>query len=222
MASLSAGLYFLSRYPFWSLLLIVACCNGVALALSHATGSRRWLWLCLPGVVIGIANVPGGRHLNAAFLQACGTPGRATVVGVDEVEFHYSEYPVFAYHAVLRSADGRDFKIDFTTLNAAVYPLDASGLLPPPGEAFVVRYVPGFERNVAIMFEQSQYGRRQRLAEDREPLQRAAAQWALSPGNPAFAAEYREAVRVFVQRHRDELGPAQVRALEQSAARDKP
>ena len=218
MATLSAAAYFLSRHPFWSLLLLIAGCNGVALLLSHWTGSKRWLWLCVIGVAAGIANLPGGRHLNAWFLHARGTAGSATVVGIDEVPISYSEQAVFAYRAVLRTADGADVNVDFDTLNVALYPPRASDLLPPPGEPFAVRYVPGFERNIAIMVDESGYGRRHRLNQDREPVRRAAAQLAVSPRNPRFAAEYRDAVRMFLRAHRDALDPAEARALEDSVS----
>jgi len=58
----------------------------------------------------------------------------------------------------------------------------------PRGERFVVEYIPGYEHNIAIMRDESPYGRRLLLAEALAPVERAAAQVPPVPIIPISAA----------------------------------
>lgn len=75
------------------------------------------------------------------------------------------------------------------------------------GERFVVKYIPGFERNIAIMRDESAFGQRHILQQDRGPVDRAAAQLSASPNNADFQQEYREALKGFLARH-EKTAPA--------------
>lgn len=218
MATLSAVLYFLSQHPYWSFPLILGLCNLPAVGLYKWTGSDRWLWWCVVGWLAAFANIFVGRLANTSFLEACGSEGTAVIVGSAPAHASFNEQPIWNYTAVLRTADGRDLKIGFDTLTASLYPLGERFTVPPQGERLVVRYIPGFERNIAIVAERSAFGQRQRLAEARAALDQAAAQWALSPRNRQFADEYREALRSFLHAHRGDIDPALAETLERRRA----
>lgn len=215
MVALSSVLYVLSHHPFWSFPLIVLGGIGLGVLMSMWRGGTWWAWLSLGGLLFAQANIFTGSFVNAAFLNAYGTRGTAVIVQASPTSSTLNDNPVWEYAAVLRTADGRDVKFDFDTMSASTYPIRNAILIPPQGETFVVKYVPGFERNVAILVDESDYGKARLIAQDREPVARAQAQLAVSPGNPEFIAEYRQAVEVFLDQHRDQLDPAQVQSLEQ-------
>ncbi|WP_057918723.1 hypothetical protein [Lysobacter antibioticus] len=218
MAIPSAVLYFISQHPYWSFPLILGLCNLPAVWLYQRSGSSRWLWWCFVGWLAAFANIFVGRLANTSFLEAFGSEGTAVIVGSEPAQASFNEQPIWNYTAVLRTADGRDLKIGFDTLTASLYPLGDRFLVPPQGERFVVRYIPGFERNIAIIAERSEFGKRQRLVEAQAALDQAAAQWALSPRNAQFVHEYREALRSFLQAHRGDIDPALAETLERRRA----
>jgi hypothetical protein len=125
-----------------------------------------------------------------------------------------NDQPIWAYDAVLKTADGRDVVTGFTTMSASIYPITNEILIPPEGEIFVAKYVPGFPRNMVIMRDLSPYGKVYRIGMDRGPVDKAANQLEASPSNAAFIAEYREALTVFLEKHRQDADPALVRDFE--------
>ena len=201
MAVLSAVLYFLTHHPFWAFVLLC----GLGLGLGWLWGRRRgrgwWGGISIAFLLLAQANLFAGRYLNAWFLNAVGTEGSAVVTGSKRTSAKLNNSPVYAYAAVLRTADGRDVELVFDTVSAAIHPVRNAILIPPQGERFVAKYVPGFERNIVILSDRSDYGVRRALIEDRAAVDQAAAQLAVSPDNPTFRAEYREALRAFLAKH---------------------
>ncbi|CAN7569730.1 hypothetical protein [Caulobacter sp. LjRoot300] len=214
MTILSAILYFLSQHPIlsWPVLILV----GALLGWAMATWRRNAGWYGLMGFFFffGIANIFTGHIFNALFLNAFGETGAAVVTHSRETSSTLNDQPVWAYDAVLKTADGRDVVTGFTTMSASLYPITNEILIPPEGEMFVAKYIPGFPRNIAIMRDLSPYGKAYRVGMDRGPVDKAANQFAASPGNAAFIAEYRGALTAFLAKHRQDADPALVRDLE--------
>lgn len=208
MGTLSAILYFLTHHPFWSWPLIIAV--GVVLAhlLARWSGSARWYILILPFFLYGQINIFTAHIFNALFLQAYGVDGSAVITQSEETSSTLNDQSVWAYDAVIRTADGRDVVAGFDTMSASIYPITNAILIPPQGERFVVRYIPGFPRNFVIMRDLSPYGQKYLIDEDRKPVEKAAAQFAASPDNRAFIAEYRGALAAFIDKHHDDANPA--------------
>lgn len=208
MVILSAILHFLTHHPFWSWLALLLL--GVVLAHAMATwrGKKGWYGLILPFFIYGQLNIFTAHIFNALFLQAFGVDGTGIITQSEETSSTLNDQSVWAYDAVLKTADGDDLVTKFDTMSASIYPITNAILIPPQGETFVVRYIPGFPRNFVIMRDLSPYGKRYLIAEDRRPVEKAAAQFAASPGNRAFIAEYREALTAFIARHRDDADPA--------------
>ncbi|MFE0556945.1 hypothetical protein ACFW1P_13575 [Paenibacillus sp. NPDC058910] len=86
-------------------------------------------------------------------------------------------------------------------------------LIPPKGEVFVAKYVPGFEGNILIMSDKSDYGKKWVLNKDLKPVAKAEAQLATSPTNPTFISEYRLALQAFIEKHRDGPDPDLIRSV---------
>ncbi|MBT2116628.1 hypothetical protein KK141_06585 [Dyella sp. LX-66] len=207
MTALSAILYFLTEHPFWSwpVLMLV----GIVLShwLARWTGKPGWYGLILAFFIYGVINVFVAHIFNALFLQAFGVEGTAVITHAEETSSTLNDQNVWEFDGVLKTADGQDVVVKFDTMSATIYPITNAIMIPPQGEIFVVRYIPGFPRNFVVMREQSSYGKRYQLAEDREPVEKAAAQFAVSPGNKAFIAEYRSALATFIEKHRHDADP---------------
>jgi hypothetical protein len=208
MVTLSAISYFLTQHPFWSwpLLIIAGVLPGFVLAKWRGTGAGYIL--ILPLFIFGIINIFTAHIVNALFLQAFGVDGTAVITQSEETNSTLNDQPIWAYDVVVRTADGRDVVTQFDTMSASIYPITNAILIPPQGERFAIRYVPGFPRNFVIMRALSPYGMQYRIDEDRRPVEKAAAQFAASPGNEAFIAEYRQALTTFIAKHRHDAAPA--------------
>jgi hypothetical protein len=217
MQILSSVLYFLAHHAIWSFFLIM-----IAISLLGRFMVRRrpvlYLGLVIFGFLFGMANIFTGHIFNALFLNAFGTPGTAVIVQSEQTNSTLNDQYIWEYHAVMKTADGRDVKITFDTMSASIYPIRNAILIPPEKETFVVKYIPGVERNVVIMSDASNYGKQRLIYEARAPVEKAAAQLAVSPSNPEFIAEYRDALQTFIRDYRDRADPALIQDYEQQLA----
>ena len=157
-----------------------------------------------------MVNVFAGHVANALFLNAYGTLGSAVVTYEEETSSQLNDQNIWAYDAVVKTADGEDVVAEFDTMSATIYPIRNEIRVPPVGERFVVKYIPGLARNFVIMSDLSDYGRRQVINEDRGLVEKAAMQFAASPKNPAFVVDYHEALTAFLNAHRYDADPALV------------
>jgi hypothetical protein len=210
MAIVSAILYFISHHPFLAWPFIALFWFGIGVLMARWRKSPGWIALGTIGMVGGMINLFTGSIFNAAFLAAFGTYGSAVITHEEETNSQLNEQYIWAYDAVVRTADGQDVKTQFDTMSASIYPWSNSIYIPSKGERFVVKYIPGFERNIAIMRNESAYGRRQIMAQAREPVERAAAQLEASPNNAEFQQEYREEVEKFLANHAGDSPPGMV------------
>jgi len=207
MTTLSAFFFFISQHSLLSLPLWILAGFALGGAVSALLRRRRWMGLSVIGFVIGIANIFLGSMVNAIFLNAYGTYGTAVITHEEETSSQLNDANIWEYDAVVRTADGRDVKTGFDTMSASLYPPRNAIQIPPKGERFVVKYIPGFERNIAILRDESPFGKRLLVQEALKPVERAAAQVEASPDNAEFRREYREAIEKFLARHADSAPP---------------
>lgn len=208
MIILSAILYFLTQHPIWSLPLLILLGVVLAQLLVRWRRNQGWQALIIVFFVLGMVNIFTAHIFNALFLQAFGIDGTAVITQAEETNSTLNDSPIWAYDAVMRTAGGRDVVTQFDTMSATIYPITNAILIPPKGERFAVRYIPGFPRNFVIMRDLSPYGRQYLIDQDRRPVDKAAAQFAASPGNAAFIAEYRATLTAFIARHQNHADPA--------------
>lgn len=217
MQILSSVLYFLTHHAIWSFFLIMIATS----LLGRLIAKRRpvlYLLLVIFGFLFAMTNIFTGHFLNALFLNAFGTPGTAVIVQSEQTNSTLNDQYIWEYDAVMKTADGRDVKITFDTMSASIYPIRNAILIPPQGETFFVKYITGVEHNVVIMSDLSDYGKKRLVGEARAPVEKAAAQVAVSPSNPEFIAEYRSALQTFIRDHRNIADPALIRDYEQRLA----
>lgn len=226
MKIVSAALYYLTQHPFWAFPALLLL--GAALGWLLGARKRRAGWtigLLAGAFVLAQLNIFFGRHANALFLDAYGRTGTAVIVDSRPTSSRLNNHTVWEYDAVLKTVDGQDVTTGFSTLTASIHPIRNRILIPPMGQPFVAKYIPGFERNLVIMSDESEYGRQRLFAEALQPLQKAERLHAASPRNPEFIGAYRQALRRFLDEYHDNADPALIRhyqrqldALEQPEA----
>jgi hypothetical protein len=218
MPVLSAISYFLSQHPVWSLFAIILSSLILGVGLSIIRKNAGWSALFIIGLLFAIANVFLGHIVNALFLNANGVAGVAVIVHAEQTSSQLNDQYIWDYDAILRTADGQDVPFSFDTMTASIYPIRNEILIPPEGERFAVKYVPGFPRNVVILSDQSEYGKKRKVDEDFQPVQKAEAQLEFSPDNKDFLEQYRQALQQFIALHRNDADPALIASCEQKLA----
>lgn len=173
MHILSAVSYFFSAHSFLAMPVIVLLSGALAIGMIAWRKNRAWALLVVPGMLFAGINVFTSHIVNALFLNAFGVTGSAVIVHSRETSSQLNNQNVWEYDAVVKTADGRDVTTKFDTMSASIYPIRNEILIPPEGESFVVKYVPGFERNIVILSDESDYGRRRLVREDLEPVEKA-------------------------------------------------
>jgi hypothetical protein len=215
MHILSALSYFFSAHSLLAMPVIVLLSAVVAVGMVAWRKNNAWSLLVVGGLVFSGINVFTSHIWNALLLNAFGVTGSAVVVQSRETSSQLNNQNVWEYDAVIKTADGRDVTTKFDTMSASIYPIRNEILIPPQGEMFVVKYVPGFERNIVILSDQSDYGKKRLIREDLEPVEKAEAELAVSPANPDFMKEYRNALQSFLEKHRNDADPALIRSYQQ-------
>ncbi|GLQ42160.1 hypothetical protein GCM10007902_20100 [Dyella nitratireducens] len=165
-------------------------------------------------MLLAIANVFLGHIVNALFLNANGVIGTAVIVHAEQTSSTLNDQYIWDYDAVLKTADGQDVPFAFDTMTASIYPIRNEILIPPEGELFVVKYIPGFPRNAVILSDQSEYGKKLKMDEDFQAVSKAEAELAFSPDNKVFLEQYRQALQQFIALHRNDADPALIASCE--------
>jgi len=144
---------------------------GAGGLLATLRGHRGWFSLIIPFYLFSQINFFTGHILNALFLNAFGTTGSAVIVHSQETNSQLNDLYVWDYDAILKTADGRDLVIQFNTMSAGIYPIRNQILIPPENEPFVAKYIPSFECNIVVMSDESAYGKRIVIDQNRAPVE---------------------------------------------------
>ncbi|MBH5316331.1 AtpZ/AtpI family protein [Paenibacillus sp. GSMTC-2017] len=216
MHIISAILHYLTHHPLWSFLIILFISLFIGILITIWRNHGKWL-IVFPilGFITAIFNIFFTHYLNSLFLNAVGTEGTAIIVYAEQTNSTYNDKYIWEYSVVLKTSEGQDVATSFNTMSASIYPLRNAILIPPQGEVFVAKYVPGFERNILIMSDKSNYGKKWVINKDLKPVLKAEAQLATSPSNPDFISEYRLALEAFIEKYRDGPDPALIQQFEQ-------
>jgi hypothetical protein len=196
-----------SHHALLAIPVIVVLCGLLGVVMMLWRKGNAWLLLFFAGFLLGGVNVFLGHMVNALFLNAVGVAGSAVIVHSTETNSMMNDHNIWEYDVVLKTADGRDVTTKVDDMTASIYPIRNEILIPPEGQIFATKYVPGFDRNFVIMSDLSEYGKERLIRQDLQPVEKAAAQLAFSPANPAFIEEYRAALRTFIHVHRGDADP---------------
>lgn len=219
MEYLSAIFYFLSQHSILAMPVILLFGFIVLSWISRWRNNWGCMTLMIGVFVAAILNVFMGSAVNGIFLNAVGTRGSAVITHAEETNSQLNDQNIWVYDVVMKTADGRDVKTGFDTMSASIYPWTNAIYIPSVGDRFVVKYVPGFEKNIAIMREESDYGKRIIVGQAMGEVSAKERQLDASPDNPEFKAEYRAALVQFLDSHADNADPAVVKRYRDAVLR---
>ena len=195
---LSKVFHFAAHHPFWLMIALVAAAGVLATFLGRRTGTLGGIALIPIAFVLGMTNVMTGHWMDAIFVNRVGVYGSAVIIDRRDANFMLNDRPVSYFDTLVKTADGREILTNITEMSAAIYPLRNAILIPPMNEHFVIKYVPGDEKNFVIMSDESDYGKQRLLREARQPVDHARRLYEASPANPDFVRQYREALKTFL------------------------
>jgi hypothetical protein len=215
MVFVSAIFYFLVHHPGLTTMYLTLAGLGAGALMTIWRRNYGWYGLLLPFFLLSPISAVTAPFANALFLNAFGTRGEAVIVHKVETNVYLNQNHIWEYNGVLKTADGRDVALEFSTTSVAIYPIRNQILIPPENDPFIVKYIPGCERNIVIMCDESNYGKQRKIEQDLAPVEKAAGQYAVSPTNQEFINEYRAALQGFLRRHRHDADPDLVREYEE-------
>lgn len=205
MSFLSACFYILANYRFLLVFILPLACLAVAILLHIYRGNRRGYFLIPSVFTLALINAFTGQWINAAFLNRFGANGTAVIVDVQDTGWLLNGQKADEYDALLRTAENEELLVKFNDITATIWPPRNLVLIPAINEPFVVKYIPGFPRNIAIMSDESDYGKRWLLTEARRSVDRARNLHVASPENNRFANDYRESIETFLRNYENIL-----------------
>jgi hypothetical protein len=123
MAILSGALYFINHHPGLATLAM----SGIGLGAGALLAIWRRQVLCcvlvIPFFLLSSISYFIAPFANALFLNAFGTRGTAVIVHKQETNEMLNESYIWDYDSVLKTADGRDVALQFSTTSVAIYPI---------------------------------------------------------------------------------------------------
>lgn len=197
MITLSKILFFTSHHGFYTMILLfVFFC-----LFSFLT--KKW-WFLLPILPLGIANAFAGQFLNAWFLNKYGVESTAIVTSDVETNSTLNDQYIHDYEAIVKKQDGKYIDTFFSTTTASIYPIENAIRIPQVDQPFPVKYIPGYEKNIVILYEQSDEGKMQNKYEKEAPIHKAKIKYEADRTNKEFIKEYISALENYTESYNDE------------------
>lgn len=206
MVFISKILFFTSHHGFLTVIVLFIIFG----ALSALT--KKWLLLII-AFILAIGNVIGGQFLNAWFLNTYGTESTAIITSDVETNSTLNEQYIHDYEAIVKKQDGTYVSTFFSTTTAALYPIENAIRIPQKEKPFPVKFIPGYEKNIVILYNQSEEGKMLMKYEKRSPVEKARIQYEADPENPEFINEYCSALQSYLKEYNDPEYSAKLRQL---------
>lgn len=207
MVLISKILFFISHHGFYTVILLLLFFGG----LSYLT---KKAWLLIPVIPLAILNGFGGQFLNAWFLNKYGIESTAIITSDVETNSTLNDMYIHDYEAIVKKQDGKYTTTFFSTTTAAIYPIRNSIRIPDDKD-IPVKYIPGYEKNIVILYNQSREGKILLQNEKLAPVNSARIKYEADRTNKEFIEEYIAALREYVRDYDDETYKEKIRELEQ-------
>lgn len=111
--------------------------------------------------------------MNAWFLNKYGTESIAIITSDTETNSTLNDAPILDYEAIVQKQDNRFVETYFSTMSASIYPITNEIRIPSVNEKFPVKYIPGYEKNIVILYNQTREGIARRQYEKLAPINEA-------------------------------------------------
>lgn len=197
MSIISRTLFFLSHHGFLSILLFIVLFG----TLTVITKKGWWLILVIP---LSIANSIAGQFLNAWFLNKFGVESTAIITSDLETNSMLNEQYIHDYEAIVKKLNGQYVETHFSTMSAAIYPIENTIRIPRTGADFPVKFIPGYEKNIVILYRQSEEGIAIQKYELQIPVNSARIKYEADRNNKKFIEEYIKALEGYLKVYANE------------------
>ncbi|CAD0225080.1 hypothetical protein KYG33_22135 [Chryseobacterium sp. D764] len=206
MVLISKILFFTSHHGFYTVILLFVFFG----LLSYLTKKARFLIPILP---LAILNGFGGQFLNAWFLNKYGVESTAIITSDVETNSTLNDMYIHDYEAIVKKQDGKYTTTFFSTTSAAIYPIRNS--IRIPGDKDIpVKYIPGYEKNIVILYDQSREGKILIQYEKLAPVNSAKTKYEADKTNKEFIEEYIAALEEYVKYYDDETYKEKIKELQ--------
>lgn len=207
MVLISKILFFTSHHGFYTVVLLLVFFGG----LSYMT---KKAWLLIPIIPLAILNGFGGQFLNAWFLNKYGVESTAIITSDVETNSTLNDMYIHDYEAIVKKQDGKYTTSFFSTTTAAIYPIRNS--IRIPGDKDIpVKYIPGYEKNIVILYDQSREGKIVLQNEKLAPVNSAKTKYEADKTNKEFIEEYIATLENYVKYYNDEAYKEKIKELKQ-------
>ncbi|HCN47561.1 MAG TPA: hypothetical protein DIT10_00425 [Chryseobacterium sp.] len=208
MILISKILFFTSHHGFYTVILLFLFFG----LLSYVT---RKAWFLIPIIPLAILNGIGGQFLNAWFLNTYGVESTAIITSDVETNSTLNEMYIHDYEAIVKKQDGKYISTFFSTTTAAVYPIENAIRIPRTEVPFPVKYIPGYEKNIVILYNQSEEGKAVERYSKLAPVNAARIKYEADRTNKEFIAEYISALENYTALYDDEQYKLKLKELKQ-------
>ncbi|WP_114820583.1 hypothetical protein [Chryseobacterium sp. KLBC 52] len=208
MVLISKILFFTSHHGFYTVVLLFAFFG----LLSYLT---KKAWFLIPIIPLAIVNGFGGQFLNAWFLNKYGVESTAIITSDIETNSTLNDMYIHDYEAIVKKQDGKYISTFFSTTSAAIYPIENAIRIPQAEVSFPVKYIPGYEKNMVILYYQSDEGQANLKYSKLAPVNSARIKYEVDKTNKEFIEEYISALENYVEYDDDKTYREKIKELKQ-------
>ncbi|WP_449398772.1 hypothetical protein [Chryseobacterium wanjuense] len=207
MIFLSKVLFFTSHHGFYTVIILILVFG----LLSFVTKKG---WFLIPILPLAILNGIGGQFLNAWFLNKYGTESTAIITSDVETNSTLNDQYIHDYEAIVKKLDGKYVNTFFSTTTASIYPIENAIRIPQVEKPFPVKFIPGYEKNIVILYHQSEDGKILEKYQLQAPINSARIKYEADPTNQEFIQEYIDALENYLKVYDDEAFKIRLKELQ--------
>ncbi|WP_347219282.1 hypothetical protein [Chryseobacterium sp.] len=170
-------------------------------ALSYLT---KKIWFFVLAIPLSILNGFCGQFLNAWFLNQYGVESTAIITSDVETNSTLNDMYIHDYEAVVKKQDGKYVSTFFSTTSATIYPIENTIRIPKMEISFPVKYIPGYEKNIVILYNESEEGKAVLKYSKLAPVNSARIKYEADRTNKEFISEYIQALENYTASYDEE------------------
>lgn len=197
MIFISKILFFTSHHGFYTVIMLFVFFGLLSFVTKKA-------WFLAPIIPLAILNGFAGQYLNAWYLNKYGVESTAIITSDVETNSTLNDMYIHDYEAIVKKQDGKYTSTFFSTTSATIYPIENAIRIPQMGQYFPVKYIPGYEKNIVILYYQSEEGNNMLKYEKKAPIESAKIKYEADKTNKEFIEEYISAMEDYVKSYDNE------------------
>lgn len=206
MVLISKILFFTSHHGFYTVIILFLFFGLLSMLTKKA-------WFLIPIIPLAILNGFGGQFLNAWFLNKYGVESTAVITSDVETNSTLNEMYIHDYEAIVKKQDGKYISTFFSTTTASIYPIENAIRIPRVEQTFPVKYIPGYEKNIVILYNQSEEGKAVLKYSKLAPVNSARIKYETDKTNKEFIKEYISALEDYVKNYDDKDSKLKIEEL---------